>query len=710
MRHALLAFVLVVLVWGLAIPATADQRPNILFVFLDDHASHAIGAYDSKINTTPNIDRLAREGMLFRNCFCTNSICAPSRAVVLTGKHSHANGLIDNRVTFDGSQQTFPKLLQAGGYQTAIVGKWHLKSEPTGFDHWIVLPGQGLYYNPDFITPEGRIRREGYVTDIITDMALDYLENMRDADKPFMLMYQHKAPHREWAPGPDHLTLYQDIEIPEPDSLFDQHETRTSATAVQEMTIARHLTNRDLKFVPPNNLTPEQLAKWNAAYGPENEAFRANPPTGKDLVRWKYQRYIKDYLRTIASVDDNLGRVLKYLDDTGLADNTIVIYSSDQGFYLGDKGWYDKRWMYEESLRMPLIVKWPNTVKPGSDNSDLVQNLDFASTFLEIAGVEIPDDLQGHSIVPLLKGQTPEDWRESIYYEYFEFPAVHMVHRHYGVRTLRHKLIHYHLLDEWELFDLQDDPSEARNLYDDPQYATLVAELKAELERLRKGYGADTFPQPPVPGQFGKTELTLQQQFDFGQARGATGRARLRPEIPQEHLIESPHGVALRLPVGEQPLQLSGNAGDPSGKTLTVGGWVKPGSADGVIIAQGGQSQGWALWLKQGRPVFTLRSAGSAYNAQAGEPLKLGDWAHVVGIVDQQGRMRVLVNGQEASPTVAGRAIGNRPSDGLTIGGDADTTVGNYPSPSLLSGEVADLRYYLGVLPADEFKAWHKAR
>ena len=382
-----------------------DARPNILFVFTDDQASDAISAYGSKINETPNIDRIAREGMLFRNCFCTNSICAPSRAVIQTGKHSHHNGVPTNGEAFDGSQQTFPKLLQSAGYETAMIGKWHLRSDPTGFDYWQVLIGQGPYYNPPIKTEQGTTCYTGYTTEILTDLAMDWLREGRDSGKPFMLMYQHKAPHRNWAPGPGQLSLYDDVEIPEPATLFDDWSGRTSATGTQTMTVATHLNERDLKLVPPRNLTPEQLATWDAAYGPKNAAFRAAGLEGEALVRWKYQRYLKDYLRCVASVDENLGRVLDYLDESGLAENTVVIYSSDQGFYLGDHGWFDKRWMYEESLRMPLIVRWPGVVQAGSENSDLVQNLDFAPTFLEMAGVDVPDDMQGRSLVPLLRAR-----------------------------------------------------------------------------------------------------------------------------------------------------------------------------------------------------------------------------------------------------------------------------------------------------------------
>jgi len=491
-----------------------ERPPNIVFIFSDDHACQAIGAYGSKVNRTPHIDRLAQEGMVFRNSFCTNSICAPSRAVVLTGKHSHLNGQINNAVRFDGSQQTFPKLLRSAGYQTALVGKWHLKTDPTGFDHWEVLPGQGEYYNPSFLCATGEDHYPGYVTDIITDLALDWLKNRRDQERPFLLMCQHKAPHRSWMPGPDHLTAYDDVEIPEPPNLFDDYAGRSKAATMQELTIANdmHLAY-DLKVSPPEEdnetdkklwegtygrLTTEQRQLWDSAYGPKNKAFREAGLTGKDLVRWKYQRYVKDYLRCIASVDDNVGRLLDYLDQAGLSDNTVVIYSADQGFYLGEHGWFDKRWMYEESLRMPFIIRWPGVVKPGSVDGHLVQNLDYAETFLDMAGVEVPEDMQGRSLVPLLKGADPEDWRKSIYYHYYEHPGAHSVPRHYGVRTDRYKLIHFYHLGEWELYDLAKDPNEMKSVYDDPAYADVVKEMKAELGRLRDLYQV---PDDPLPEQ-----------------------------------------------------------------------------------------------------------------------------------------------------------------------------------------------------------------
>jgi arylsulfatase A-like enzyme len=485
-----------------------ERQPNILFVFTDDHAPHAISAYGSRINSTPNIDRLADEGAVFENSFCTNSICAPSRAVILTGKHSHVNGKIDNSGEFDMTQPTFNKFLQRAGYQTAVIGKWHLRVEPAGFDYWYVLPGQGHYYNPDFRTPEGTVRNTGYVTDIITDLSIDWLRAGRDPDRPFLLMCQHKAPHRNWMPGPDHLSLYENEDIPEPDTLFDDYSTRASGAAKQEMSIASHFFPAyDLKITPPSpdneldrdlwnaafdRMTGEQQLAWNTAYGPRNDFFHRTRPQGRDRVRYFYQRYIKDYLRCIASIDDNVGRLLDYLDESGLANDTIVIYSSDQGFYLGEHGWYDKRWMYEESLRMPFVARWPGRIEPGIRVPQMIQNIDYAPTFLDVAGIEIPGAMQGVSLVPLMRGQAPRGWRSAIYYHYYEFPGWHMVAKHYGVRTAQHKLIYYYETDEWELFDLEADPHELHNLYSDPASTAIVTELKSELRRLRSHYGDTT--------------------------------------------------------------------------------------------------------------------------------------------------------------------------------------------------------------------------
>lgn len=484
------------------------QRPNVLFIFSDDHAAQAIGAYGSTFAPTPHLDRLAEQGMRFDYCFCTNSICGPSRAVILTGKYSHLNGFKDNRSKFDGSQQTFPKLLHKAGYQTAMLGKWHLVTDPTGFDFWEILPGQGVYYNPDFLTPDGRVRVDGYTTDIITDKAIDWLANRRDKSKPFVLMCQHKAPHRAWDPPPRYLHLFDGVTFPEPPTLFDDYQGRCSGAAEQEMTIARHmLPGHDLKIEPePGDdsqdarmwksraarFTPEQAKVWNEAYAQRNKEYKSGKLTGRALVSWKYQQYMKDYLGCIKAVDDSVGKLTEYLAKSGLADNTLVVYSSDQGFYLGEHGWYDKRWMYEESLRMPLIVRWPGRVKPGSVNKELTSNLDFAETFLELAGVDRPADMQGASLVPLFEGKTPADWRKSFYYHYYEYPEPHRVPPHYGVRTDRYKLVYYPLTSEWELFDLEKDPREMKSVHADAAYAATVAELKAELTRLRSHYKDDT--------------------------------------------------------------------------------------------------------------------------------------------------------------------------------------------------------------------------
>ena len=494
----------------------ADKRPNIVFIFTDDHAPHAIGAYDGwlkAVNPTPQIDKLARDGMLFVNSFCTNSICGPSRAVIQTGKHSHKNGFMNNGNSFDWDQQTFPKLLQKAGYQTAIYGKSHLKGTPQGFDSWAVLPGQGLYYNPDMITENGTAMIEGYSTDIVTDMAVSFLKEKRDTNKPFMMMVQHKAPHRNWMPAPRHLHLYDDIEIPEPATLFDEYLDNAPPARHQELEIDRHMDlNFDLfvdltpDFVPDEGkgradqsawrnmerMTPEQLKTWRDAYGPKDKAFHEANLTGKDLVRWKFQRYAKNYLRCIKGVDESVETIRNTLEELGLTENTIVIYSSDQGFYIGDHGWFDKRWMYEESLKMPFIVSWPGVTEPGSKTLKMVQNLDYAQTFLDIAGAAQPADMQGLSLVPLLQGENPDDWRKSIYYHYYEYPSVHMVPRHNGIRTSRYKLMHFYQFDEWEFYDLKADPDEYHNLYNNPNYQAMIKRMKTQLKELETTYEDDS--------------------------------------------------------------------------------------------------------------------------------------------------------------------------------------------------------------------------
>ncbi|MBI1372063.1 MAG: sulfatase-like hydrolase/transferase [Phycisphaera sp.] len=477
----------------------ADPRPNIIFIFSDDQAYQAIGAYGypvGKIAPTPNFDRIAKDGMLFRECYVTNSLCGPMRAVIQTGKYSHINGFVRNGNKFNGDQQTFPKLLQAAGYQTAVIGKWHLGEHqaPQGYNYSEVLVGQGPYYNPPMLrdaTGTGdikqveKIKHEGYTTEIIGDLTLKWLKEGRDPNKPFMLMAQHKAPHRNWQPAPKYLHLFDDVTIPEPPTLFDDYAGRPDAVKNQDMMIKKTMNAADLKLTAPGNLTPEQRATWDAAYNPKNEAFKKANLEGDDLIRWKYQRYMKDYLRCVRSVDDEIGRLLDYLDESGLAKNTVVIYCSDQGFYLGEHGWFDKRWIYEESLRTPLMVRWPGVVKPGSENHDIVSSLDLAETFLDIAGVKVPDDMQGKSLVPILKGKTPEDWRKSFYYHYYEFPGAHSVHKHEGVVDGRYKLIHFYTDDQWELIDLKENPLETKNFIDDPAHADVKARLMSELDRLR---------------------------------------------------------------------------------------------------------------------------------------------------------------------------------------------------------------------------------
>ena len=473
----------------------AAARPNILLIFTDDHAYQAVSAYGGGLNKTPNIDRLATEGVRFDRCYVTNSICGPSRACVLTGKYSHKNGFSSNRSTFDGSQVTFPKLLQGAGYQTAIIGKWHLKSEPTGFDFWQVLPGQGRYYSPQFDTPEGQITAPGYVTDVITDKALDWLQQ-RDQERPFMLMVQHKAPHREWSPSSKHVADFADVKFPEPKTLFDDYSNRADASKMATMRIADEMRlKEDLKVYDPESdygrvmtkrMSPEEKQAWIAAYAEVNEEFKKAPPEGEELVRWKYQRYMQDYLRTVQSVDDSVGAILDYLAESGLDENTVVIYASDQGFYLGEHGWFDKRFMYEQSLRTPFLVRWPGVAKAGSVDDRIVSNVDFAQTFLELAGAPEAEGMQGRSLVPLLKGEKPADWRTSFYYHYYEGPpAEHAVAEHYGVTDGRFKLIHFYKLDQWELFDLANDPDELQSVYGHPDYAAPRQRLLDELKRLR---------------------------------------------------------------------------------------------------------------------------------------------------------------------------------------------------------------------------------
>jgi arylsulfatase A-like enzyme len=463
--------------------------PNILFILSDDHGYQAISAYNDprKLIDTPHIDRLAKEGMRFDRCLVANSICGPSRATILTGKYSHANGFYNNTNSrFDGAQRTFPKLLQAAGYQTAIFGKWHLVSDPTGFDEWHTLPGQGIYYHPPMINKGKAVQHQGYVTDIITNLCLDWLRS-RDKSRPFLLMCHHKAPHRDWQAALRHLGHDQDRRYSEPSSLFDDYSGRGKAERDQDMTIAQTMTAVDLKLTPPGDLMASERGIWDAYYEPRNTVFQSANLKGNDLVRWKYQRYLHDYLGCIRAVDESVGRLLDFLDEEGLATNTIVVYTSDQGFYLGEHGWFDKRWIFEESLRTPLLVRWPGVAKPGSQSDSLVSNVDFAETLLDAASLPKPPDMQGRSLVPILEGYTPVDWRSSFYYEYFEYPEPHHVRPHYGIVTARYKLVHFEKLDlnDWELFDLAKDPGELHSVYGERMYQTVIVELKQELRRLR---------------------------------------------------------------------------------------------------------------------------------------------------------------------------------------------------------------------------------
>ncbi len=495
--------------------STLPQQPNILFIMSDDHAYQAISAYSDRLIQTPHIDRLAKEGILFSNACVTNSICAPSRAVILTGKHSHLNGKIDNEFPFDTTNITFPQLFQQAGYQTAMFGKLHFGNNPKGIDDFMILPGQGEYINPRFITPKGDTIITGHATDIITDLTLNWLKNKRKAEQPFMLMYLHKAPHRSWWPTPEKFKEFSQKQFPEPETLFDNYENRGTAAKTAEMNLLQHMMySHDSKIRPETlkqmeKVMPEIEEFKNSFYGPygrANEAQRAiyepvldsinnffknnwNNMSEEEKMRWKYQRYMQDYLACISSVDDNVGRVLDYLDESGLAENTIVIYTSDQGFYLGEHGWFDKRFIYDESFKTPLLMRWKNVITPNSQNDEMVQNLDFAPTLLEVAGIPVPKDMQGESLIPLMRGDTKSWNRNSVYYHYYEYPAVHMVKRHYGIVTKEYKLVHfYDDVDEWELYDRLSDPQEMKNVYDDPAYTKIVKDLKAKLVDLRVYY------------------------------------------------------------------------------------------------------------------------------------------------------------------------------------------------------------------------------
>jgi len=484
------------------------KRPNIVFIMTDDHAAQAISAYGhpvSQMAPTPNIDRIANNGAKFLNNFCTNSICGPSRAVILTGKFSHINGFRMNGEVFDGSQPTLPKYLKNAGYQTAIIGKWHLHGKPQGFDYWNILKDQGNYYNPEFIHQNDTTIVNGYATDIITDMGIDWMKTKRKKDEPFFLMVHHKAPHRNWMPPLRHINTYDSITFPLPDTYFSKHENQVAAKEQLQTIYEDMYEGHDLKMTISkgsdslrhnpwttdfDRMNNEQRKAWNNAYRPKNDAFHDANLTGKELAEWKGQRYLRDYMGTVAAVDEGVGKILDYLEEQGLAENTIIVYTTDQGFYLGEKGFFDKRFMYEESLAMPLLIQYPKAIKKGTTINALTQNLDFAPTFLDFAEAEIPDSMQGKSLRPLLnsnKGE--EEFRDAVYYHYYDFPAFHMVKRHYGVRTDRYKLIHfYDDIDTWEMYDLEKDPTEENNVYNDQQYADVQKSLHKKLKSLQDKY------------------------------------------------------------------------------------------------------------------------------------------------------------------------------------------------------------------------------
>ena len=518
-------FLLSIILFSCNNPEPKNERPNILFIMSDDHAYQAISAYDNRLIQTPNIDRIANEGIIFNNACVTNSICAPSRAVILTGKHSHLNGKIDNHSPFDTTQVTFPQLFKKAGYQTAMYGKLHFGNNPKGVDDFLILPGQGDYINPKFLGKDKDTVITGYVSDVITDLTLDWFKTKRDKNKPFLMMYLHKAPHRAWWPSPEKFAEFYEKKFPEPETLFDDYSGRGTAAKTAEMNILTHMQYMHDSKVRPSTMeemgdvkpeivyvrgdgslmrpnasgfnrpfgraNEEQKAKYNVTLDKINKDFKENWPNmnDKEKMQWKFQRYMQDYLATISSVDDNVGRVLDYLDETGLDKNTIVVYTSDQGFYLGEHGWFDKRFIYDESFKTPLMIKWPNVIKPGTTSEEMVQNLDFAQTFLEAAMIDAPDDMQGESLIPIMKGDNDSWTREAVYYHYYEYPSVHMAKRHYGIVNKEYKLTHfYYDIDEWELYDRLNDPNEMNNVYNDPKYSEVVKKLSQDLKEMRVKY------------------------------------------------------------------------------------------------------------------------------------------------------------------------------------------------------------------------------
>lgn len=670
MPRRLFRVFLVALVVAFLLPAgapAAPARPNILFVLSDDHATHALSCYGSVLNRTPHLDRIASSGMRFGNCFVVNSICTPSRAAILTGQYSHKNGVtVFNR--FDGSRPHLAKHLQAGGYQTAIVGKWHLFSDPTGFDYWNVLPGQGLYHNPVFIENGKTNKHQGYVSDLIADFSLDWLKQ-RDPSRPFCLMMNPKAPHREWSPPARYTNLFAGTNLPLPATFDDDYAGRSQAATEATMRMS-DLRPTDLKAPVPAGLSPEQEKQW------------------------RYQQYIKDYLRVVQAMDDSVGRVLDYLEATGLRSNTVVVYSSDQGFFLGDHGWFDKRFMYEESLRMPLLISWPGRIAPGSLNSNMVLNVDFAPTLLDLAGLPVPDYMQGRSFAPALRGEQPANWRTSMYYRYYHYPADHQVQPHLGVRTERFKLIHFNKLDEWELYDLWSDPREMKNLYADPARAGLVAELKTELARLRRELDdRDQFAEELGDGE--KLRLVpLQQVF-----------ASSDIPLPPATLVDGRKGKALRLQGGQSPILPANGGLNPAGKPFTMGSWCLPESPDGVILSLGGGTHGFSLFLQDGLPCVAVRTAGGLAIVRGNQRLPLNEWHHVAAVLNARAELRLFVNGKPAG-SVKCNGITAKPAETFSLGSDPGGRVGPYETALQWKGLLEDARLYWGELEKNALDAW----
>jgi len=679
MRNVLLAIVGLVLS---AASLSAATKPNILFIMSDDHAAHAVSAYGSRINQTPGIDRIAKGGMLFTRCFVNNSICTPSRAAILTGKYSHKNGVTVFN-PFDGKQPHVAKYLQQAGYQTAMIGKWHLFTDPTGFDYWNILPGQGLYVDPVMIENGKTNKLNGYVSDLIGDISIEWLKN-RDTSKPFCLMSQPKAPHREWTSSPKYTNLFADVDLPLPDTFNDDYKGRSRALPEATMRM-EHLRKTDLKAEVPPGLSPEAEKKW------------------------RYQRYIKDYLRCIASMDENVGRILDYLDQSGLATNTIVIYTSDQGFFLGDHGWFDKRFMYEESLRMPLVIRWPGHIKPSTTNNAMVMNIDFAPTLLEAAGAAVPKDMQGRSFLASMGGKKLKDWRTSMYYRYYHYPGDHQVQPHYGVRTDRYKLIYYNKLDEWELYDLEKDPRELRNVYAEKSYAGTVKKLKTELARLRKDLDdRDQFAEELSNGSvFKEVPLELVLRYDFEKVtdsavKDISGKSN-DGKLMGGEVTPGLRGKALKL-AGQGKVEVLGRL-DSSSKPFTTGAWCKPESGDGVLISQGGGSHGFAIYLRNGMPHFAVRSGGTLAMAAGTEKLPEGEWVHLSGMLMARGEIVLRVNGKEVAKAKSA-AIAAKPFDKMEVGDDSSNRVSDYGTATAWQGLIEDVRLYWGELDVETFNRW----